>query len=273
MKEIINRINQLVRLVKYYDYMLHIKGKTLISDEIYDAMRRELEDLEGQYPNLIREDSPSLYIGCISNSCNRTITRNIPMLSLRHTYNEKDILKFVDDVLKIDESIVIEPKIDGVAVSLHYIDGILDSMSLRGDGYQGEDISHFSPCVQNVLLQINDFNGEIRGEVIAPRDKITENNRNYVAGCLRRKGAKDFGLIFYPYKIINTNFSLQTECLEFLKKHMKIAHYKMLKNIDNLFEFIDEVKNHDFEFFIDGVVLKMNNLREEGDPRANKWSK
>ncbi|MFN9113012.1 MAG: hypothetical protein ACK5XN_23335, partial [Bacteroidota bacterium] len=61
-----SRIKKLVRLVKYYDYMLHVKGKTLISDEVYDSMRRELETLENQYPDLVCKDSPSLYIGHVS---------------------------------------------------------------------------------------------------------------------------------------------------------------------------------------------------------------
>jgi DNA ligase (NAD+) len=292
-EEVEDRIKKLVRLVKYYDYMLHIKGKTIIKDEIYDAMRKELETLEMQYPELILPDSPSLYIGTVSASCNKIIKRTVPMLSLKHTYNKSELEKFINNSFTIDNKIIMEPKIDGVAVSATYIDGYIDNLSLRGDGYNGEDITHFAPYIKNLPLFIETEiqNIDIRGEIIAPKNLIKKNNRNYVAGCLRRKDAKDFGLEIIAYKVIfnkeidnnlgnddnktsnidnnlgNDDNNLwnemmtQEKCLEWLEKICRIPKFIILKKEDDCLEKIDRFLENDFDFFHDGIVLKLNNIR------------
>lgn len=256
----IKRMKKLVRLVKYYDYELHIKGNTSLNEELYDSMRRELEFLEQNYPNNIFPDSPSLYIGHVSASCNKTIKRSTPMLSLRHTYDIVELKTILKDLLK-HSSIVVEPKLDGVAVSLNYIDGILDSVSLRGSGDTGEDIMHFAPYLINVPLEIKDFNGEIRGEIIVCKNKITENNRNYVSGFLRRKEAENFDGKFFPYTVLNNEISSQEMALNWLQKYFHIPYYELIKNNDNKLDLIIEnMYNKEYEFFIDGLVFKLNDL-------------
>lgn len=257
-----SKIDRLVRSVKYYDYMLHVKGETLIDDEIYDFMRRELETLESQFPEFVREDSPSFYIGCVDQLCEKTVKRSRPMLSLKHTYNRPEVEKFVREALRLNESLILEPKIDGVAVSIIYIDGFFDSMSLRGNGMTGEDVSHLAPYIENLPLKIETLSLEIRGEVIAPKTLIQNNNRNYVAGCLRRKEAGFFGLKFFPYTVCGLPIWTQAECLQFLSTHMQTTPYKNLSTDENVFNIISDFYNQDFEFFADGVVIKMNDIKK-----------
>jgi DNA ligase (NAD+) len=264
MKNVAHRINELVRLVKYYDYMLHLKGETIIADEIYDAMRKELESLESMYPQYIRKDSPSLYIGQIDTACDKIIHRSIPMLSLRHTYNKNEILSFVENSLKHYGSLCVEPKIDGVAISVAYINGLIDSISLRGDGYKGEDITHFSAYIHNLQLKINDFSGEIRGEIITPKNIIKNNNRNYVSGALRRKQADDFNLKFFPYKVINFTKSFETQqdsLVWLINNGFEIANYYIIDDINQIDTTINSLKSNDCEFFTDGIVIKINDLK------------
>jgi DNA ligase (NAD+) len=260
-----SRINTLIRKIRFYSYMLHVKGETLIDDAIYDSMRRELESLEEEYPKFLRKDSPSLYVSLMNSSAERIITHTSPMLSLRHTYNYDELNKIIENFFKIDDCIIVEPKIDGVALSLIYEDGFLDSISLRGDGEKGEDITHMIPYIENISMQIENFTGNIRGEVICPKHIIKDNNRNYVSGALRKKYGDFHNLFFYPYYVKNSEIFNQQDAIIFLQKYFKISYYEVLNNIENLKATVDKVQNYNYDFFIDGVVLKLNNFtREEG---------
>ncbi|MFN9113421.1 MAG: hypothetical protein ACK5XN_25395, partial [Bacteroidota bacterium] len=168
--------------------------------------------------------------------------------------------------------IVLEPKLDGVAVSIIYVEGIIDSVSLRGNGYMGEDVTHLAPYIKNLLMEIpNNYHFfAIRGEIIDPKNLIKENNRNYVSGCLRRKEAADFGLELLPYKIIvenninNSEFNTQESCLIYLSKLMKIPYYRIINQNDDYLNLIEEFRKEEFDFYYDGIVFKINDI-EKGE--------
>lgn len=254
------KMDFLIRQIRYYNYAYHIRGENVMTNEQYDAYRQELEDLERDYPDLVKMDSPTFSIGIVD-SREKLIKHKTPMLSLKSTYDLTDLKRF----LEIKEDLIIEPKIDGVALSINYVDGFIDSICLRGDGKEGEDMTHHAPFL-NIPLKI-DHKGyiTIRGELVTEQ-KIA-NSRNIVAGFLRRKQASDFNLKFYAYTLIKNHMEEKThmEALEYLKAcGFQTVEYILCKQKENFIndtiKKVEEIINKDYEFIIDGAVLKVNNL-------------
>jgi DNA ligase (NAD+) len=245
-----NRIRELVRLLKYYDYEFHIKGNQLISEYERDGLRRELEELEEKYPQYILKDSPSFYVGIVQEDY-KIIKRKVPMLSLKHSYDKEEIIKWIEKHSKYGD-FIIESKFDGVAVSAVYIDGILDSLSLRGNGYEGEDITKFAPYIHNLPLKIQNENIEIRGEVCLRNGN--SNSRSLVSGYLRSKIPYKWNCDFIPYYV--DKFFKRSEGLEYLKQFMKIEKYYLSSNSS---EIISMSNRFSTEYETDGIVIKIDN--------------
>ncbi len=257
--EIKKRIDELIRLVNYYDNVLHIQNNPIVSEEEYDTVRKELENLENDYPKYFRSDSPTLFIQYKICKKDKKIKRINPLLSLRHTYSIDESKNNINNMLNVSDYIIVEPKIDGVAVEIHYINNLIESISLRGNGFEGEDISHFIPYIKNLCLKIDNFTGYIRGEIYVPKNFIESNHRNYVAGSLRKKVADDYNLNFIPYKLIIEKKITYLESLEFLAKHFeKTIFYKKSNDINLVIEYIKEIWAIDFDFVIDGSIIKSN---------------
>lgn len=260
------RIDYLVRLLKFYDYNFHILGKQLVTEDLRDSLRKELCDLEKQFPQYIREDSPNLNIGIVYS--NKKIKRTIPMLSLNHTYNIQELYLFIKKILE-KSYIILQPKIDGVAVSLVYKTGILDSLSLRGNGYEGEDITHYASYIKNIPLSINYKDPlDIRGEIYLPKAHSISLKRNFVAGALRRKNNFDENMLFYSYDyMVNdnsnkiTNLTLDSKLLDFKMCFLEGLNiptipYFLSNNFENTINYVNQILNTNYDFEIDGVVLK-----------------
>lgn len=268
------RIDELVRLIKYYDYEFHIKGHQLISEYERDTLRDELMELEHKYPHYIRPDSPTLTIGLVEEN-RSSIKRSIPMLSLKHSYERPNVIKWIennrikpekhysyltdDTYQELQEEFIIESKFDGVAVEIQYVNGIFESLSLRGNGYEGEDISSFAPYIKNLPMKIpHDLSIFIRGEVCLPKDNNKNNKRNIIAGLLRKKIPEKSSAEFIPYGIVvqeNTYFSgYKSLDLKFLSTFMNVESY--ITCSENIIENAETLQNKRFE--TDGVVIKIN---------------
>ena len=170
-----NRHAQLVELINAHNHRYHVLDSPIIPDSDYDKLFRQLLDLEERVPELVSEDSPSQRVGGAALDQFSSVTHKLPMLSLDNAFNADELAAF-DKRLKdrlVDESSIIEyfcePKLDGVAVSITYIDGILHTAATRGDGSQGENITANVKTINSVPLKLqgDDFpyRIEIRGEI------------------------------------------------------------------------------------------------------------
>jgi DNA ligase (NAD+) len=248
----LDRIKKLTRLIKYYNYMYHVRSTNVMTNEEYDGLRFELQNLEEQFPHFIQKDSPSFSIG----SVNLSITKkhDIPMLSLNSSYNLEDFHDFVDKYKQYKLSI--EPKLDGVALSLYYIDGIIDKILLRGNGYEGEEVTNQCAYITNIPFALNNKyfnkNSIIRGEVVTT-NKI-ENSRNLISGFFRKKTTNtSVPMEFVAYQYIG-HLKTQEACLQTLKKQFTIPPYQIINNIEEFNDFTN------IFYETDGIVIKINDL-------------
>jgi DNA ligase (NAD+) len=159
--------------------------------------------------------------------------------------------------------VIVEPKLDGVAVSIIYKNSILDSISLRGDGLIGEDVTCFYKYIDNIAMNLNTSYElvDIRGEILVP--KHIPNARNYVAGLLRKKFPQKDNLMFIPYDVYGATFQNRIEMLDWLKIRFSICDYIIINHIseDNM----DKIhhmwtKQINSDYLWDGLVLKLNDL-------------
>lgn len=204
------RHKKLVREIKRHDELYHAKDAPEISDAAYDALRRELEALEAEHPDLVTADSPTQTVGATAAAGFRKVKHSRPMLSLGNAFEDTDVTDFLDRVRRFlnmaDDmavAVVAEPKIDGLSCALRYEDGALVLAATRGDGTEGEDITRnvmTMPDVPKTLPKGAPAVVEIRGEIYMRRDdfmKLNErqaadgkpvfaNPRNAAAGSVRQ---------------------------------------------------------------------------------------
>ena len=186
-KQARKRIEELSEQLNYHDYRYYVLDDPEISDAQYDAMQRELVELEEQFSDLRRPDSPTQRVGAPPLEEFGTVEHEVPMLSLDNAFNEQELLAF-DERLKrqltmepdADVRYVCELKIDGLAVSLRYAEGVFAQGSTRGDGYTGENVTENLRTVQSIPLTLRgEMPGivEVRGEVFLPWSEFERINR------------------------------------------------------------------------------------------------
>ena len=209
MKEIKEEIYKLVKLLNKYSYDYYVEDNPQISDTEYDTLYKQLEKLENEYPELIQENSPTQRVGDVVLSEFEKVTHKVPMLSLSNTFSTEDLRDFDNRIKKVVANrkieYICELKIDGLAISINYVNGKLISAATRGDGTVGEEVTDniktiFS--IPKVLKENKTF--EVRGEVYLPKKSFNilneerkENNevlfanpRNAAAGSLRQLDSK-----------------------------------------------------------------------------------
>ncbi len=205
------RLDELVPELIRHNRLYHEQDAAEISDREYDLLYRELQDIEERFPALVRPDSPTRRIGGAPVSELESFTHAVPMLSLSNVFSPEEveefdarIRRFLGDDAPEVVAYAVEPKLDGLAMSLHYEDGLLVSAATRGDGQTGEDVTHNARTIQNVPIRLQ---GErvprsisVRGEVlfelagfeemnaarVAAGQKAFENPRNAAAGTMRQ---------------------------------------------------------------------------------------
>lgn len=270
------KMQKLIDNIRYYDYMYFIKNTSVISDIDYDLLKQELENLEHQYPEYIQENSPTYTIGFQQSFDFKTHKHMVPMLSLRNTYILDEVIKFIEkDNLW---PVILEPKIDGISLSLTYMNGILNKCLLRGNGHEGEDV------IDHIIYTTIPFKIpfektiEIRGELylshknfqlinedkIIRKTAIFQNSRNATSGIIRNKTLQPYThfLNFIPYSIRKNNCHMhttQSSTLDFLKEiGFTLQTYILANNQNELENNITYFNNLDFDS--DGIVIKTNSL-------------
>ena len=284
-------------LLKDYSRQYYIFDNPTVSDAEYDQLYNELLEIEKEYPELRTKDSPSQNVGAKVSKKFKKVKHDIPMLSLENAYNEDDIRNFIDRVKKLSDSdkieLMLEPKFDGLSLSIKYKNGIMVSASTRGDGVIGEDVTANVRTIKSIPQKINFTEDvpeemDVRGEVIMMKkdfeelnkkreengEKLFANPRNAAAGSLRQLDAKitqSRNLTFFAYSVITDqkDFKTQKNILDSLKKFGFTVNENcvLCRNQDEAFQFYKslEKKRADLEYDIDGVVYKTNDLHVQND--------
>ena len=274
--------------IKKHNQFYFEKNTPKISDKEYDDLKKEILDLEKEYPFLISKDSPSNSVGFRPSKNFLKSRHRVPMLSLANAFDKEGLVNFekkIFNFLNLDKNInleySVEPKIDGISASLTYKSGKLVKGLSRGNGFEGELITENLKTISDIpkILRSKSCPDDIdiRGEVfIENKDfKIIKekfaNPRNAASGSLRQKDpqqTKKIPLKFIAYTfgfIKNFKLNKQSDFLEFLKQWgFKTSQFnKVISGIDNLqknhSEF--EKKRHDLDYDVDGLVYKINNFK------------
>ncbi|MCH8497185.1 MAG: NAD-dependent DNA ligase LigA [Marinobacter sp.] len=293
-----------------HNYRYYVLDEPSIPDVEYDRLFRELQALESEYPELLTEDSPTRRVGGRAENSFAEVQHRIPMLSLDNAFSADELREFdrrVRERLDIDGEVeyVSEPKLDGLAVSLHYEEGVLRLAATRGDGFTGEDITENIRTIPSVPLRLRGDNlpavVEVRGEVYMPKEgfarlnreleargeKTFVNPRNAAAGSLRQKNPRvtakrPLELCAYSVALEDESLLPDThwDCLQLVKAWGFRINPQMgrgpgaeacLAAYDALLTQRDALP-----YEIDGIVFKVNSLKLQRDlgfvSRAPRWA-
>ena len=297
------RINELINILNEASRNYYELDNPTITDQEYDDFYRELEQLEKQYPEYIRDDSPTKRIGGKVIDEFKKVTHEVPMMSLGDIFNEDEVREFDKRIKKTikNPTYVCELKIDGLSVSLLYKNGKLVRGATRGNGVIGEDITHNVETIKNIPLSI-DFKDdlEVRGEIYMPkksflklneeREKNNENlfanPRNAAAGSVRQLDssiAAKRNLSTFIYHLPNPdNYGIDYhhKTLEFMKNlgFTVNPNIKVANDIDEVIKYIDKWQEErpNLPYEIDGIVIKVDNLKDQEKlgytARTPKWA-
>jgi DNA ligase (NAD+) len=292
-----SKIRQLTEELAEHNYKYYVLAQPIISDFEFDQKLKELQGLEAQFPQFRLLDSPTLRVGGQVTKSFPVFTHRKPLLSLGNTYSPEELNEFDARVQKglggKDFHYIAEQKFDGVALSLHYENGILKTGVTRGDGKQGDEITPNVRTIRNLPLQLKgklkNANVEVRGEVFmhiedfrkinAEREDIGEapfmNPRNSTAGTLKMQDSAEVAkrpLRFVAYYLDSESFALPDsdfQQLDLLKEagFFVSSSNTLCQSIEEVFSFIHEwdTKRSELPYDIDGIVIKVDeiNLRDE----------
>lgn len=282
------RAADLRKELNHHIYRYYVENENDISDYEYDMLMRELQGIEEQYPELLTADSPTHRVGGEADNAFSPVVHPVKMESLQDAFSEGEIRDF-DARVKGGVSAaqyVVEPKIDGLSVSLEYENGVFTRGSTRGDGVTGEDITANLRTVRSIPLRLNTDLPflEVRGEVYMPRDtflkiireqelneeKPFKNPRNAAAGSLRQKNPKITAkrnldiFVFNIQRIAGKTLHGHKESLDFLKSlgFKTVPFYTPCKDIDEALAEIRRIGEirYTLPFDIDGAVIKVDDF-------------
>lgn len=294
LENIKRRIEQLREEIRHHDYQYYVLDQPIISDAEYDALMKQLIELEEKYPEFKSPDSPTQRVGGQPLKEFEPVEHTIPMLSLSNAFNEGELMDFdrrVRNALagQIDGPIeyIVEFKIDGLSVALDYQEGRLIRGSTRGDGHVGEDVTENLKTIRSIPLVLNKpYTLQVRGEVFIPKKAFKElnekrelegeptfaNPRNAAAGSLRQldpriTASRPLDIFIFNLQYIDgVQVNTHLEAMNLIKEAgLKTSPF--LYKADSIHEVIKlcsewSIKRHDLSFDIDGLVIKVNNLRQ-----------
>ncbi len=296
MKNIKSRIQQLRREIKRHNRLYYEKTKPEISDIEFDGLMKELEKLERQNPELTAKDSPTQSVGgAVSSKGFKTITHEIPMLSIDNTYSQDEIEAFDERVQKqLDgesPEYIMELKIDGVSLSILYENGILVRAATRGDGRFGDDITANVKTIQSVPHRLSAAHApkvlEVRGEVFLSQknfermntrrekegEELFANPRNAAAGSLKlldQETVSQRGLGFFAHSLGLVDDGFFKTHSEVLKNFQKWSlpvnpEHRICRGLKEIFAACEEwaKKKDALDYDIDGLVFKVNRLEQQ----------
>lgn len=288
MTDIEKKIEDLRKTLRYHSERYYNDDAPEIEDYEYDMMMRELQQLEEQYPQYDSPDSPTKRVGGKADNSFESVVHTVRMESLQDAFSKEEIYDFekrVSDVVT-GAKYCVEPKIDGLSVSLEYRDSVFVRGSTRGDGDVGEDVSGNLRVIHNVPLKLNKPIPyiEVRGEVYMPKKSFErvvdrqlindetpfKNPRNAAAGSLRQKDSKvaaTRGLdifVFNVQQIEGAELTSHKQSLDFLKElgFNTIPGYTLVDHIDDAIKQIDKIgeSRGSLEYDIDGAVIKVDDF-------------
>jgi DNA ligase (NAD+) len=292
-KEAEKEIEKLSKEIEGHNYKYYALSRPSISDFEFDKLLEKLISIEKQFPDLVKSDSPSQRVGGSITKEFKQVKHKYPMISLANTYSEDELVDFDARVRKAvgdDVEYVCELKYDGVAISLIYKNGKLVQAITRGDGVQGDDITTNAKTIRSIPLNLEgkgypeEF--EVRGEIFIPlknferinkeREDIGEepfaNPRNSASGTLKMQDSAEVarrrldGTIYYLLGE-NLPYTEHSESIEAIKKWgFKVSEYmEVVKSMGEVHKFIKrwEEKRHNLPFDIDGIVIKVNSLKQQ----------
>ncbi|MBQ6187901.1 MAG: NAD-dependent DNA ligase LigA [Prevotella sp.] len=295
------RIIELRAELHQHNYNYYVLNQPTISDQEFDFMMHELQDLEAKHPEMADENSPTQRVGSDLNQEFRQVEHRYPMLSLANTYSEQDVADWYDSVSRglagEKFEVCCEMKYDGLSISLTYIDGRLTSAVTRGDGVRGDDVTANVKTIRSiplVLKPVDDASGippyphefEIRGEILMPwtsferlnrereaaEEPLFANPRNAASGTLKSQKsevAAARGLDAYLYYLLGDNIPAEGHY-----ENLKIAHewgfktsegMKKVSSLNEIYDFINywDKERKNLPVATDGIVLKVNSLQQQ----------
>ncbi len=292
-KEAEREIEKLSKEIEEHNYKYYALANPSISDYDFDMLLEKLIKIEKEHPELIKPDSPSQRVGGAITKEFKQVKHKYPMISLANTYSEEELRDFDERVRKVvgdNVEYVCELKYDGLSISLIYKKGKLTEAVTRGDGVQGDDVTTNVKTIRCIPLNLkghgypDEF--EVRGEIYIPlkifdrinkeREDIGEepfaNPRNSAAGTLKMQDSAEVAkrnLDSTAYYLLGDNlpFTSHYESIETIKKWgFKVSEYlEVVKDMNGVHEFIKkwEKKRHDLPFDIDGIVIKVNSIKQQ----------
>lgn len=297
------RVTELHQLLHQYNYEYHVQDNPSVPDSEYDKLLHELIDIEREHPELKTDDSPTVRVGGTPVSAFEKVDHDTPMLSLGNAFSEEDLLAFdkrvKDEVGEVEY--MVELKIDGLAVSLKYVDGVFVQGLTRGDGTTGENITQNLKTIHAIPLTLSvPLTFEVRGEAYMPRksflalnayrekvgEQLAANPRNAAAGSLRQLDSKltakrKLDIFLYSVNDLRElDAQSQSEALDKLDEiGFKTNHErKLCRNMEEVFEYIKywTEKRNDLAYDIDGIVIKVNDLSKQDElgftAKSPKWA-
>lgn len=295
---VIEQMRQLIQLIAKHNHAYYVMDQPTISDSEYDHLFHQLKALEEQYPELVQADSPTMKVGGQALSKFESVTHVVPMLSLGNVFNQEDLFAFAR---RVEERLPnqkvqyeVELKLDGLAISIWYENGVLVRGVTRGDGETGEDITQNVKTIRNLPKVLHSEKYEIprllevRGEVLMPKsgfeklnadqeakgEKTFANPRNAAAGSLRQLDpniAAARPLAFYAYGIAqcepNHGLTTMHDSLQWLTElGFQIAERQYLCNsiqeVQQRYEQIQQERPN-LQVEIDGMVVKVDDLKQQ----------
>lgn len=295
------RVEELTKVIRYHNERYYNEDAPEIEDYEYDALTRELRQLEAEYPELLAPDSPTQTVGGAASRQFESVVHCVKLESLQDVFSVEELESFGEKIDLSKTSLSVEPKIDGLSVALEYKNGRFFRGSTRGDGQTGEDVTANLLGVSSIPKTIP-FTGEleVRGEVYMPRESFenlvrqqelmgeapAKNPRNAAAGSLRQKNPEitaKRGLSIFVFNVQyveEKTFQNHIESLEFLKEQgfSVLPFYQECQTVESAIAEvvrIGELRGN-LPFDIDGAVIKVNRLsyREELGSTAKypKWA-
>jgi len=309
-KKAASRIQDLTALLNEHNYRYYILDNPTISDAEYDALLRELQDLETSQPDLIQPDSPSQRVGSPPLSRFEALTHSIPMLSLENAMSDEELINFdtrVRKALELDRiDYVVEPKLDGLGVELIYMDGVFIAGSTRGDGYTGENISTNLKTLKSLPLRLRQNARsippylEVRGEVfmthidfeqLNQRQLVAEkpafaNPRNAAAGSLRQLDSRITASrnlqvnIYASGRIDDFRVASHMEFIQALRDWGFPVNdrFTLCHGIEDVIRFHNQLEadRESLSYDIDGTVTKVNDFAFQDQlgirSRSPRWA-
>ncbi|WP_124099094.1 NAD-dependent DNA ligase LigA [Ruminococcus sp. Marseille-P6503] len=299
-----SRIDELVELLNYHSRLYYVEDRNEISDYEYDMLQNELKKLEAEYPELIRKDSPTQRVGGEALSVFEKVEHIVQMGSIQDVFSFPEVEQFINTVRQSADNprFVVEPKIDGLSVSLEYHNGEFAVGSTRGDGFVGENITQNLKTVMSVPMSIPEKLPllEVRGEVYMPKNVFLElvkqqedndeqpfkNPRNAAAGSLRQKDPKVTAkrkldiFCFNIQRIEGKELVSHKQSLDYIKSlgFKTVPDYQLAETFEEVRECIEKIgeKRFSLPFDIDGVVIKVDSFAQReilgSTAKTPKWS-